>query len=37
LDLEPVHSINRNLASFEQRINEVKNRYHQWVTVFSLE
>jgi hypothetical protein len=29
LDLEPIHSINSNLASFEQRINEVKNRYHQ--------
>ncbi len=34
LDLEPIHSINSNLASFEQRINEVKNRYHQWCNCF---
>jgi len=29
LDLEPIHSINSNLSSFEKRINEVKNRYHE--------
>lgn len=28
LDLEPFPAINSNLASFEQRVNEAKHRYH---------
>ena len=29
LDLEPIPSINSNLASFEQKVDEAKHRYHE--------